>query len=202
MQSHASDAKEGLLLIISGPSGVGKTTVARSVEQHRGGVFSVSMTTRPPAEGDVEGQDYYFVDHATFKQRIEEGQLLEWAGVFDDYYGTPRGPVEASLDAGKLVILEIDVQGAQQVKAKLPGSYAIFVLPPSEETLLSRLRERRRDDEATIQKRFARAQDEIAQAKAAGIYDAFIVNDDLQKSIDHALSLVDEQQPRHADAGG
>jgi guanylate kinase len=184
------DANPGLLLIISGPSGVGKTTITRAVEKQLGGVFSVSMTTRPKAESDTEGQDYYFVDRETFEQRIEEGELLEWARVFDDYYGTPRGPVQQHLAAGALVILEIDVQGARQVKAKLPQSLAIFVLPPSEDALLQRLRQRQRDDEATIQKRFARAQDEIRQAKEADIYDSFIVNDELARSIDQAVTLV------------
>jgi guanylate kinase len=186
-------SQRGLLLIISGPSGVGKTTITRAVEKQLGGVFSVSMTTRAKTEGDVEGEDYYFVDRPRFEQCIKQDELLEWAQVFDDYYGTPRRPVQQSLDVGQLVILEIDVQGARQVKAKLAESLAIFVLPPSEDALLQRLRQRRRDDEATIQKRFARAQDEIRQAKESGIYDAFIVNDELQRSIDEAVNLVADQ---------
>jgi guanylate kinase len=130
------------------------------------------MTTRPKTEDDVEGQDYYFVSHENFQHHIDNGELLEWAEVFGDYYGTPRQPVQRSLDQGALVILEIDVQGAMQVKRKKPDALAIFILPPDETILLSRLRERRREDEQKIQQRFARAKEEIQQAREAGIYEA------------------------------
>jgi guanylate kinase len=180
----------GLLLIISGPSGVGKTSITHQVERTLNGKFSVSMTTRPKTEEDVDGEDYFFVSRDEFEHHIQRGELLEWAEVFGDYYGTPRRPVEQSLEAGNLVILEIDVQGARQIKANMPGSAGICILPPDESSLLDRLRQRRREDEAKIQKRFDRAKHEIEQAKNADIYDAFIVNDNLDRAVNEAVELV------------
>jgi len=190
------DTQPGLLLIISGPSGVGKTTITRAVEQQLGGTFSVSMTTREKTEDDLEGRDYYFVTHDAFQRYIDAGELLEWAEVFGDYYGTPRSPVQQSLDEGRLVILEIDVQGASQIKRKKPDAFAIFILAPSEHALLQRLRERRREDEARIQQRFARAKEEITHARESGIYDAFITNDDLDRAIEKALALVRDEHAK------
>lgn len=195
-----NEHQPGLLLIISGPSGVGKTTITRAIEHQLLGTFSVSMTTRPKTEDDVEGQDYYFVSHENFQHHIDNGELLEWAEVFGDYYGTPRQPVQRSLDQGALVILEIDVQGAMQVKRKKPDALAIFILPPDETILLSRLRERRREDEQKIQQRFARAKEEIQQAREAGIYDAFITNDDLDRAITESVELVRDERQKRAEA--
>lgn len=186
----------GLLLIISGPSGVGKTTIAHRVEQQLGGVFSVSMTTRPQSAGDREGVDYYFVNQARFDQAVQSGDLLEHATVFEHHYGTPRKPVEENLAKGQLVILEIDVQGAVQVKRNKPDAYTIFMLSPSEDDLLSRLRTRQRDDQATIQRRFAKAKAEIAKAKESGIYDVFVINDDLEHAVTRTLDLVKKERAR------
>ncbi len=183
-------AKQGLLLIISGPSGVGKTTITHEVERRLGAVFSVSVTTRAPAAGDVDGQDYYFIDRTQFETMRAAGDLLEWAEVFGNCYGTPRKPVEQAIAAGQVMILEIDVQGAIQIKKLIPQTLAIFVLPPSEEVLLQRLRRRQREDEATIQRRFAKAKDEIALAKTCRAYDHFIVNDKLDAAVDEAITLV------------
>ncbi len=185
-----TNASAGLLLIISGPSGVGKTTITHHVEKRLNGIFSVSMTTRPMTAADKDGYDYVFVDEETFKAAAKRGDMLEWAEVFGNYYGTPRRPVDLALAAGRLVILEIDVAGAEQVKANLPQSLAVFVLPPSEEELLSRLRRRNREGEAVIQRRFAKAKTEIARAKASGVYDHFITNDTLEHAIEEAVSLV------------
>jgi guanylate kinase len=192
MNEH--EDQPGLLLVISGPSGVGKTTITRAIEQELGGTFSVSMTTRPKTEDDVEGRDYYFVDRDRFQRYIDAGELLEWAEVFGDYYGTPRGAVQQSLDHGGLVILDIDVQGAMQVKRKKPEALAIFVLPPSETTLLERLRQRRRESEQQIQQRFARAKAEMQQARESGVYDAFITNDRLDRAIPEAVELVRDER--------
>jgi len=180
----------GLLLIISGPSGVGKTTITHEVERRLGATFSVSMTTRPKTAADAEGVDYFFVDEPAFLAAREAGALLESAEVFGHHYGTPRKPVDQALADGRLMILEIDVNGAQQVKANLPEAYALFVLPPSEDALLQRLRARQREDEATIRRRFARAKAEIEQARSGDTYDAFIVNDDLDAAIGEAVRLV------------
>lgn len=186
-------AKRGLLLIISGPSGVGKTTITHEVERRLGGVFSVSMTTRPRATNDRHGLDYHFVSVEEFLAARDAGELLEWAEVFGNYYGTPRRPVEEAIAAGRLMILEIDVQGAIQVKKKLPEAFAIFVLPPNEEVLLERLRRRKREDEATIQRRFGKAKLEIAAAQENGPYDAFLVNDELDAAIDEAVEIVQKK---------
>ena len=186
----------GLLLIISGPSGVGKTTITHHVERALGGRFSVSVTTRPKTDKDTEGNDYYFIDRAEFDRRRDLGELLEWAEVFGNCYGTPRQPVEEALAAGDLMLLEIDVAGAIQVKAKLPDAFALFVLPPDEDTLLERLRRRGREDESVIQRRFKKAKDEIAQAQACGAYDAFIVNDKLDDAVKEAVERVHRELER------
>ncbi len=189
------ESKRGLLLIISGPSGVGKTTITHEVERRVKGVFSVSMTTRAKTHADVEGRDYFFVDYAEFKAIAEAGELLEWAEVYPGKcYGTPRGPVEAQLKAGRVVILEIDVQGAIQVKQAMPDALAVFVLPPSKEELLRRLQARAREDQTLIKERFDKAQKEIAEAKASDVYDHFIVNDDLAVAIQQAVDHVENRR--------
>lgn len=190
-----SGSGKGFLLVISGPSGVGKTTITHQVEQRLGAVFSVSLTTRPKTDSDVEGQDYYFVSNAEFDARRNAGDLLEWAEVFGKYkYGTPRQPVEEQLEAGNLVILEIDVQGALQIKEKMPEAYMIFVLPPSDAELLRRLRLRGRDSRQDIQERLAVAKAEIQTARDSNAYAHFIVNDDLQQAIDEACELVEQRR--------
>lgn len=192
-----TDTDDGLLLIISGPSGVGKTTITRGVERGiAGSVFSVSATTRPKTDADVEGVDYQFVDDARFDCMVAADAFLEWANVFGHRYGTPRAWVEEQLARGRLVILEIDVEGAKQVKSKLPEAFAVFVLPPSEEELLSRLRARKREPEEQIRRRFAEARREIAQARACGAYDAFIINQDVDRSIAEAIALVNQRRGR------
>ncbi len=138
----------------------------------------------------MEGVDYHFVDDATFSSMVEGDEFLEWAEVFTNRYGTPRAWVEEQLARGRLVILEIDIRGAEQVKKKMPDALGIFVLPPSEEELLRRLRSRKREDEATIQRRFAEAKREIAQAQADGVYDVFIVNEHLEEAIEEAVGAV------------
>lgn len=184
----------GILLIISGPSGVGKTTIAHHVEHQLGGRFSVSMTTRPKTDADTEGKDYYFVDQATFEHAKDTGDLLEWAEVFGHWYGTPRKPVIEALTAGELMVLEIDVEGARQVKQNMPNAFAIFVLPPSEEELLSRLRGRQRENESVIQRRFNQARNEIARAKSGTIYDSFVINDDLPSTLRETVERVRKER--------
>jgi len=190
----------GLLLVISGPSGVGKTTITHHVEQRLGGTFSVSVTTRPKSEQDTEGVDYFFVDEPTFKQRRDQGELLEAAEVYPGrWYGTPRGPVDEALAQGKLFILEIDVDGALQVKQNMPDAFFLFVLPPSLDVLLQRLRSRGREDEDTIQSRFAKAKAEIIKAWDSGVYDEFIVNRDLNHAVNEACALVEAERGHRAE---
>jgi len=194
-----TDTDDGMLLVISGPSGVGKTTITRSIERSiPGAVFSVSATTRPKTDADAEGIDYHFVTDAEFDRLVAQGAFLEWANVFGRRYGTLRAWVEEQLARGRLVILEIDVEGAENVKRQIPDAYGIFIEPPSEEALLERLRARRRESEDVIQRRFAEARREIAQARAGKVYDAFIVNHVLEEAIEAALSMVRAELARRS----
>jgi guanylate kinase len=186
-----TDTDDGMLLIISGPSGVGKTTITRGVERSiNGSVFSVSCTTRDKTPADVEGLDYHFITDAEFDRMKAAGEFLETADIYGRKYGTPRDWVLGQLERGRLVILEIDVEGAKQVKSKLPDAYSIFILPPDDQTLLQRLRDRKREDEEKILRRFAAAQREIAEAQVCGVYDQFITNRVLEESIHTAIDLV------------
>ena len=186
-----TDTDNGLLLILSGPSGVGKTTITRGVERAIGdSVFSVSYTTRAKTEADTEGVDYHFISDERFAELEAEGAFLESADVFGKKYGTRKRWVDEQLARGRLVILEIDVLGAQQVKNKMPEAFGVFILPPSEEELLNRLRNRKRESEELIQKRFAEAKREIAFAKESDVYDTFVVNEDVETAIAEAIQKV------------
>ncbi len=181
----------GLLLVLSGPSGVGKTSIVHELLQRFDGVFSVSATTRQAGPGEVDGRDYQFISESEFQNMINEDRFLEYAQVFSrSWYGSPREPIEAALKNGRLAILDIDVQGAEIVRAKYPQMYGVFVLAPSEEELLHRLRRRGRDDEAAIQRRFAASTKEIARARIGKTYDDFVVNDDLARATDTICALV------------
>lgn len=186
-----------MLLVISGPSGVGKTTITHEVERRLGGEFSVSVTTRPKTHADVEGRDYHFVMEDEFRRMIERGEFLEHAQVFGKHwYGTLREPVTRALKEGRLMILEIDVQGALQIKKAMPEAFMLFILPPSDQELLRRLRARGREDEPVIQRRFAEAKKEIDLARSSGAYDHLIVNEDLEKAIAEACRLIEARRGR------
>ncbi len=192
-----TDTDDGLLLIISGPSGAGKTTITRGVERKVGdSVFSVSYTTRAKTSAETEGVDYHFTSDEQFNAMKGRGEFLETAGVYGKQYGTPKAPVAEQLRRGRLMILEIDVQGAIAVKAQVPDAFAIFVLPPSEDVLLQRLRDRKREDDAQIEKRFKAAKLEIESAKNSGVYDVFIVNDKIDLAIQRAVDLVLAERAR------
>jgi guanylate kinase len=188
---HGSDTRRGLLLIISGPSGAGKTTITRAVERaFPDSVFSVSATTRPKSAADRDGIDYHFMSQADFDALIADRAFIEHATYAGNRYGTLRAPVEDALAQNRLVILEIDVQGAIVVKAEFKEALALFILPPSDTALLQRLRDRKREPEDAIQRRFRIAQQEIATAHTCGVYDHFIINDDLDHAIDQAIDFV------------
>lgn len=193
----ATDTDDGMVVIFSGPSGVGKTTITRAVERSiPGAVFSVSATTRPPTPADVDGVDYHFVNDEQFCQMVDRGEFLEWVDLFGKKYGTPRAWVQEQISRGRLVILEIDVVGAQKVRSQMNDAFGVFILPPSEEVLLERLRARKREEEAVIQRRFAEARREIAQAQAGTVYDRFIVNDVLDHAIGEAVGAVRQELER------
>jgi guanylate kinase len=191
----------GLLLVISGPSGVGKTTITRALrEAFDDSVFSVSATTRGKTAADTDGVDYHFLSDDAFDARVAEGAFLEHATYAGNRYGTLRAPVDEALDAGRLMILDIDVQGAIEVRRKMPEAFGVFILPPCEDTLLQRLRDRKRDTEEAIQRRFAAAKREIETARTCGAYDAFVVNDHLASAINETIDLVTAERARRSGA--
>ena len=175
----------GRSFIISGPSGVGKSTVLKALFQKRGNMyFSVSATTRAPREGEVDGVHYHFLSRETFREWIEQDQFLEYAEFVENSYGTPKKYVYEAMEAGQDVILDIEVQGAVLVKEKMPEVVRIYLAPPSWEELERRLRARGTDDEETIQKRLRRAKEEF---KLAHTYDYFVIND----TVEHAMEELD-----------
>lgn len=180
----------GLLVIISGPSGAGKTTIARQLEKRLHAVFSVSVTTRPRAPKDRPGIDYHFVDRPTFERMVAAGEFLEHAEVFGNLYGTPRQPVQEALKRGQVMILEIDVQGGTAVKRQLPQALGIFILPPDDAALRQRLQARGRDAQDVVDRRLAQAQAEINAARQSRAYDYFIINDDLETAVQQALAAI------------
>ena len=184
----ACSVPQGGVLVISGPSGVGKTTITHAVKDAiPNAVFSVSCTTRAKTDADREGVDYFFISDERFDQMIDAGDFLEWAPVFDKKYGTPKQWVLSQLANGKLVILEIDVAGAESIRSTIPDMLGLFVLPPSDDALLTRLRNRKREPEDVIQRRFSEAKREIERAKSTDTYNHFIVNDNLENAIAEAV---------------
>lgn len=183
--------EHGLLVVISGPSGVGKTTIVHRVRDAFDAVFSVSATTRPQSKTEIDGEDYYFITPEQFSEKIENNEFLEHAEVFGCHrYGTLKEPVDTTLDSGKIMLLDIDVQGGMQVRDNMPQSVRIFILPPSEAELLRRLEARGREDEESIQRRFKDATQEIKLAQSSGAYTYFIVNDNLELAIAEATAIV------------
>lgn len=179
--------KQGQLYIVSAPSGAGKTSLLNALRGRLKYVtISVSHTTRPPRPGEKDGWHYNFVSVATFQNEIAANNFLEYAQVFDNYYGTNRTGVEQLLDAGKDVILEIDWQGARQVREKTDDSLSIFILPPSQGTLEERLRARQQDDERTIQRRMRDARSEMSHYPE---YDYLIINDDFEDALEELLAI-------------
>jgi len=182
-------ARRGLLFIISSPSGAGKTTLARRLLAADSGIqMSVSVTTRAPRPGEQNGVDYHFVDRDRFETMKSRGELLEWARVFDNHYGTPRQPVEAAIAAGKDVLFDIDWQGAQQLSEKLKGDVVlVFVLPPSGNVLEDRLKSRAQDSAEIVARRMAAASAEISHWAE---YDYVIVNTEIEKSAAAVQSIL------------
>lgn len=178
----------GRLVVISGPSGVGKgTVVTRLVDELPDAEVSTSVTTRRPRDGERDGIDYHFVDDGGFDQLIEAGELLEWASYAGNRYGTPRGPVDDALEAGRDVLLEIEVKGALQVRARCSDAVLVFLVPPSEEELERRLVGRGTEDPDERALRLATAR---AELDAADVFDHRVVNDDLDACVARVLALL------------
>jgi guanylate kinase len=193
--------RRGLLLVLSSPSGAGKTTLARGLLAADGDIaMSVSVTTRKARPGEIDGRDYHFVDAARFHAMREKGELLEWATVFGNCYGTPRVPVEQAIAAGRDVLFDIDWQGSQQLAAKMPGDVVrVFVLPPSGEVLEERLRSRNQDPAEVVARRMAAASDEISHWAE---YDYVIVNSDLDRSLEGLRAILAAERLRRERLSG
>lgn len=178
------------LLVLAGPTAVGKGTVARYiVEHHPEIVLSVSATTRAPRPGEVDGVAYYFMSHEQFDSEVQAGQMLEHAVVHGlNQYGTPRGPVEAALNAGHPVLLEIDIQGARQVKQSMPEAVTVFLTPPSWDELVRRLQGRGTETEEEMARRLVTAEQELA---AQGEFDHVLVNDDVARCAAAVVELME-----------
>jgi len=183
-----------LLLVLSGPSGAGKSTLARRLASADSRIWrSVSMTTRAPREGERNGIDYIFVTREEFARAIEKGEMLEYAEVHGELYGTPRAPVADRLLQGRDVLLVIDVQGGMQIRRAAPDAVLIFVLPPSRAALEARLRERGSEDERVLRMRLKTADAEVAMARK---YDYLVINDDLDRAVAELLAVASAERNR------
>jgi len=181
--------RKGKIVIISGPSGVGKSTICKEVVKRLDNVcLSISVTTRPMAEAEVDGQDYWFLSQQQFRKRINEGSLLEYAEVFGHLYGTPKDKVEVALGAGKTIILEIDVQGAREVKSVCPDAAMVFIFPPTEKELAQRIKNRGREGMEAVEERLEGADTEFAAAWQ--YYEHMVVNDDLEHAVKEVIQII------------
>lgn len=183
-----SNTQQGLLLVVSGPSGAGKGTICGLLREQMPNLgYSISATTRQPRVGEIDGKNYFFKTVAEFKEMISQEQLLEYAEVYGNYYGTPRKFVMDQLDAGKDVLLEIDIQGALQVKKRFPQGVFVFIVPPSLEILAKRLRGRGTDAEDVIERRLASA---VAELGYASEYDYILINDIAEEEAEKLLNIM------------
>jgi len=187
--------ERGTLFVVSAPSGAGKNAILRPILQNDPSLsYSISATTRQPRQGEVDGQDYFFLDQAEFCRRIEQGEFAEWAEVHGHLYGTLRSVLTEEMASGKDVILELDVLGMRNLKGILPDAVTIFIAPPSLEELERRLRNRGTENDATIQLRLKNAEMEMA---ALDEYDYVVVNDDVQAAISQVEKIIaEERRPR------
>lgn len=187
-------SKEGLFIVVSAPSGAGKTSVCKGILKMLPNVrFSVSYTTRPPRPGEENGKDYYFVSESEFRKRIEEGEFAEWAENYGHLYGTSNRAMRDFLAKGYDLLLDTDPKGAKELKERYPGGIFVFILPPSMCELKARLRKRGFDEEDIVERRFKMAMDEI---KEIVWYDYIIINDDLDSAIDHFRCIYVAEKSR------
>lgn len=187
--SERKEQGQGQVVVISGPSGVGKGTICRALLDRLDRICtSISATTRPRSPQEADGRDYYFLTRQAFETRLQQGLFLEHAEVFGHYYGTPRDKVQQAMARGMTVLLEIDVQGGRQVKAVLPEAKMVFILPPSLDALKKRLAGRGRDDDAAMQRRLREAEEEIAAGRQC--YEYIVINDDLEQAVQRVTEII------------
>ena len=188
--------RRGTLFVVSAPSGAGKTTLCREMRLRLHDLaYSVSVTTRPPRPGEIDGTDFRFVTRSQFEDMVKQGQMAEWATVHTNLYGTPAAPMEAALRDGRDVLLDIDTQGAAQLRARYPDAVLVFVVAPSMGELEQRLRERRSDSEREITRRLQRAREEVMLWKR---YDYLIVNRDVKEAMEQLESIIQAERCRVA----
>ena len=185
--------KKGLLVVVSGPSGAGKGTICQALLEKTALAYSVSATTRQPRAGEVDGESYYFISVEAFEEMIEKDELLEWARVYDNYYGTPLKKVEEKLAAGEDILLEIDTQGALNVMERCPDGTFIFLLPPSLEELRRRITGRGTESEESLARRLAAARDEIRLGKR---YRYAVLNDTVEAATDRIQTILAAERLR------
>ncbi|MDP6633929.1 MAG: guanylate kinase [Phycisphaerae bacterium] len=186
-------SEKGKLIVITGPSGVGKSSIVSEVRRRTDAEFSVSATTRKPRPGERDEVDYYFIDRDTFGRMVDAGEMLEWAEVFGQCYGTPAAPVLEAVSGGKKVILEIDVQGGVQVARKVPDATFILIAPPNMTELKDRLTGRGSETQQQIDKRLGEAENELRIARESGVYTHEIINDDLETAIQKVVVAINQE---------
>ena len=180
--------KKGAIIVISAPSGTGKTSIVkRIINEIPGLVFSVSATTRKKRENEKNGIDYYFISEKEFQEKIEKNEFVEWEKVYDYYYGTFKSIIEDNISKGKSVIMEVDVKGALSIKKIYPKANLIYVIPPSQDELIRRLKNRKTENDTDLRKRLERA---IMELSIKDKFDYFVVNKDLEKAISDTKSLI------------
>jgi len=190
-----ADAKQtGMLIVLCGPSGVGKSTISHRLAERLNVVYTVSATTRPRLPKEDEGKKYDHITEQEFFRRLDNDEFLEYAQVHGEYYGTPKRPALDHLAAGRDVLLEIDVQGALQIRYQYPNALLIFIEPPNKDTLLQRLTDRGRDEPEDIDKRFRIARREVHMAKGSRAFDYMVTNDNLDRAVEDIVKIVQRER--------
>ena len=191
-------ARRGILFVVSAPSGAGKTTLVKAaLDADPGLSLSVSCTTRTPRAGEQDGRDYFFVEQSEFARRRDAGDFVEWAQVFEHFYATPRGPLDAAIASGHDVLLDVDIQGARAITKTYPAdAVGIFVVPPSFAVLEQRLRARGTDSDAQIKRRLDRVREEIAAGRDTNVYDYLIVNEDRALAARDLMAVIAAERCR------